>query len=357
MPGCRVGATIGLLSVLVGVPVAWADDLCLPGRGVSRVIRVRPVCKPSERRLGSFAAFERLLAVLSLEGGDATLRLTGVNLQIVNGSGATDGQPDGRGNLVVGYDEPPFEPQPDSRSGSHNLVIGRGHRYASYGGLVVGEGNTIAAPFASVCGGSANEALGTWSAVSGGILNRATGAAASVSGGVVNEATGNAAAVSGGAGNLASGQSSSVSGGNLNVAGCESEHFCVTGEWASVSGGTENAAFGYGAWVGGGQLNRVTAFATAGAIAGGLSNQVTGASSSVHGGQNNVAGADGEPTEVVGEPGATISATVCGGRANQAAGRFSSIGGGATLVLTAEDAWAAGSLGSGGPFVGPHRSE
>ena len=347
---------IGLVSVLFAA-VAHADDVCLPSRGSSRLLRVRPSCKPSEHRVGSLAGFERLLAALSSEDNGATLRLTGINLQIVSGSGSTAGTPNGLGNLIVGYDEQPLEPRVDSRAGSHNVVVGPAHSYSSYGGLIVGEGNRIAAPFASVSGGVGNGALGEWSVVSGGLGNDATGAGASVSGGISNKATGNAAAVSGGAGNLASGQSTSVSGGNQNVAGCESDVFCSTGEWASVSGGTQNMAFGYSSWIGGGQLNHVALLGITGAIAGGLSNQATGWSASVHGGQNNVAGPDGDPTDVAGEPGAIMSATVCGGRANRARASFSSIGGGANLVLASEDGWAAGSLGAGGPFVGPHRSE
>ena len=335
---------------------AHADDVCLPDRGVSRVMRVRPICKPTERRLGSLAGFERLLAALSAEDAGTTLRLSGVNLQLVNGSGATSGTANGLGNLIVGYNEPPPAPQPDSRAGSHNLVVGPGHRYASYGGMVVGEANAIGAPFAAVGGGVDNEANAGWSVVSGGIGNDATGIGASVSGGISNKATGPASAVSGGAGNLASGESTSVSGGHLNVAGCESE-WCAQGAWAAVSGGRQNVALGYSAWIGGGHLNRISSDGLTGAISGGLSNQVTGWSSSVHGGQNNVAGPDGQPTDVVGEPGLTTSATVCGGRANHARGRFSAIGGGASLVSTSEDGWAAGSLGAGGPFVGPHRSE
>src|SRR4051812_43116612 len=36
-------------------------------------------------------------------GGRPTIRFTGVNVQVVSGSGATDGAVNGAGNLVVGY--------------------------------------------------------------------------------------------------------------------------------------------------------------------------------------------------------------------------------------------------------------
>jgi hypothetical protein len=36
---------------------------------------------------------------------ESTLLFTGLNLQIRNGSGATDGLPNGLGNLIIGYNE------------------------------------------------------------------------------------------------------------------------------------------------------------------------------------------------------------------------------------------------------------
>ena len=55
-----------------------------------------------------------------------TIRLTGVNLQIVNGTGETDGQ-NGVGNLIVGYNEPRSLPFPavDDRTGSQDIVPGQ----------------------------------------------------------------------------------------------------------------------------------------------------------------------------------------------------------------------------------------
>ena len=72
------------------------------------------------------------------QGGLAkTIRITGVNVQIVNGLGATNGFPanpgstdplltptNSVGNLIVGYNE--FgNPVGDNRTGSHNIVGGR----------------------------------------------------------------------------------------------------------------------------------------------------------------------------------------------------------------------------------------
>jgi hypothetical protein len=79
-----------------------------------------------------------LLSVVELGGcGEAsytTLRVTGANLQVVNGTDSTN-TTNGLGNLIVGYN--------GSCDGSHNVVIGEGHTYTSYSGLVSGNGNVV----------------------------------------------------------------------------------------------------------------------------------------------------------------------------------------------------------------------
>jgi len=128
--------------------------------------------------------------------------ITGANLNVRNGLGATDVVPNGLGNLIVGYNENDgnwFDPRQSlPRSGSHNIVVGRGHGYSSFGGLVVGLRSLITAPFASVSGGFANLASADHASVSGGQNNVATGFAASVSGGRQHFVAGSFASVSGG---------------------------------------------------------------------------------------------------------------------------------------------------------------
>ena len=165
--------------------------------------------------------------------GQDTLQFAGMNVQIVNGTGATSGTPDGTGNLIIGYNEIRGESNcPNGyfcnrRGGSHNLVIGFENNYSSFGGMVVGYANEIVGIFSSVSGGLGNTARGQYSSVSGGVENSASGALSSVSGGYGNDAFG---------------QSSSVSGGRFNEA---------TGDYASVSGGLNNTASGIGASVSG----------------------------------------------------------------------------------------------------------
>ena len=53
-----------------------------------------------------------------------TLRISGLNVQIVNGEGAT-ASTNALGNLILGYNEPSQETA--RRTGSHNLVLGSGN--------------------------------------------------------------------------------------------------------------------------------------------------------------------------------------------------------------------------------------
>jgi hypothetical protein len=178
---------------------------------------------------------EALTASMSLETFDEqpVVRFSGVNVQIVDGSGNTTGVVNGRGNLIVGYNEHSF--LDETRTGSHNLVVGREHTYSSYAGFVAGNNNEVGAAYASVLGGTGNRATGSYSSISGGATNSATAGFSSIGGGSVNRAEGAWSSVSGGAFNTASGPSSSVTGGDTNTA---------SGDYSSVSGGDTNNAVG-----------------------------------------------------------------------------------------------------------------
>jgi hypothetical protein len=163
---------------------------------------------------------EKKLAAMDFDDAANEVVITGANLRIVNGLGATD-TTNGLGNLIVGYNEsrqgnpdcPSFNPCTDTRTGSHNVVVGRQHNFSSLGGLVVGDLNEISGIFASISGGALNVASGPPASVSGGFRNTASGPSASVSGGADNIARGIDSSVSGGAFNTASGLAASVSGG------------------------------------------------------------------------------------------------------------------------------------------------
>jgi hypothetical protein len=174
--------------------------------------------------------------------GYDTVRFEGVNVQIVNGTGNTEGATTGTGNLIIGYNESredlgePVDCSDgwycDYRGGSHMLVIGSQNNYTSdsYGGMVVGFWNETSALFAVVSGGSNNIASGESASVSGGNANTASGAATSVSGGGWSTASGWTASVSGGTLNAASGDGASVSGGHSRTASGESD-WAAGGLW------------------------------------------------------------------------------------------------------------------------------
>jgi hypothetical protein len=171
------------------------------------------------------AALEQKTQYMRVSNGEMYIENT--NLNIRNGLNATNGNPmnpfdpaaattNGKGNLIIGYNIGLL--QGNDRNGSHCLILGDGHDYTSYGGIVSGFVNDIRAAYACVTGGTGNIAEGTYAAVTGGAQNTASGNVASVSGGQANTANSQATAVSGGFGCTASGERSSVSGGNSRTA-------------------------------------------------------------------------------------------------------------------------------------------
>lgn len=207
--------------------------------GAAFAPRGGPGLSEEERRM---LAHMRWVEIPDGNGGCVkTIRFEGVDVQIVNGLGATDAT-DGSGNLIVGYNETGSR-YGDVRSGSHNLIVGAQNSYSSYGGIAAAHGNAIAAPFACVTGGEYNCATGYAAAVVGGFENGAEGGHSTVTAGKFNRAAGQFATVSGGHLNVASGMSAAVSAGFTNLA---------SGNHASVTGGVMNKACGEHASVSGG---------------------------------------------------------------------------------------------------------
>ncbi|MEL6349492.1 MAG: hypothetical protein AAFV53_40690 [Myxococcota bacterium] len=220
-----------------------------------------------------------LLGYLSVDTENNMVMFSGANVYIQSGEGSTDDNCDfydestetygspcdaeltGLGNLIIGYNED-YSGTRD-RSGSHNLVIGADHSYASYGGMVVGFQNTISAQYASVSAGRENTASADFSVVHGGAGNTARSSYSAVNGGSDNVAWGSLAVVNGGAYNTA-----------MN-------------DYAVVSGGYENTAEGYASAVLGGYQNR--AEGTVSAVSGGYQNAATGDFSTVYAGSSNTA--------------------------------------------------------------------
>ncbi len=206
-----------------------------------------------------------------------TIIFEGVNVQIISGLGSTSGGVDedppmvnGLGNLIVGYNEEIFPYDPgglpiSDKSGSHNIIVGGGHNYSSYGGIVSGANNIISGPNSSAISGQLNVASSGGSSVIGGQRNLTSGFTAVVTGGFLNQATATTSSVSGGRENLSSGQSSSVSGGSENTA---------NSPWSSVSGGLNNTAGENNASVSGGRNNAANGFWSS--VSGGHNRSVNG---------------------------------------------------------------------------------
>jgi hypothetical protein len=320
-------------------------------------------------------ALQNLLQGLNRSGNDFII--TNANLYIQSGSGATGGAVNGKGNLIIGYNE--LRGSGDNRSGSHNLIVGNMHNYSSYGGIVVGYYNTISGSYSSVSGGYGNTASATNSSVSGGEYNTASGNASSVSGGTNNTASNDFSSVSGGSGNAASSMSSSVSGGYGNNASgwvssvsggvnstASSDYSSVSGGLystasgysSSVSGGNNNIASGQYSSVSGGRYNKASGDYSS--VAGGgytdpaYGNEAFGHYSSVSGGTYNVAGDRGRIDHNIGQfssvSGGSVNtasgqySSVSGGEYNTASGYYSSVSGGFYRSATGTSDWAAGGL-------------
>lgn len=111
-----------------------------------------------------------LLTYLRVDPSTDAVIIEGANLFIQSGAGTTDAEVNGLGNLIVGYDEG----DRSDKTGSHNLVVGPGHRYTGSGGVVFGAENGVAGLSASVLGGQGNLATGEGAVVIGGSGNLAS---------------------------------------------------------------------------------------------------------------------------------------------------------------------------------------
>ena len=139
---------------------------------------------------------------------DGLVLIEGANLQVVSGTGQTHGEINGKGNVIVGYNED-FA---NVKTGSHNLVIGSYHNYSSFGGLVAGYENSIWGEFCTVTGGAFNTATDINCTILGGKNNLARGNMTTIVGGSGNESSGNESSILGGSSNIANETRSTVVG-------------------------------------------------------------------------------------------------------------------------------------------------
>jgi len=82
------------------------------------------------------------------------------------------------------------------------LIVGAGHTYTSFGGIVAGYDNNIEAECASITGGLRNTVSGTYSSVTGGDYNTAQGQYNTIVGGFANTTQSLGNTILGGSGNV-----------------------------------------------------------------------------------------------------------------------------------------------------------
>lgn len=204
----RARTSVPLALVLVG-GCAWASVAsaavtpgweCVPTTAGQAVVSGGTDSHPS-CGIGTTAVLAPTY-VASGVGGKPTVEFSSVNVQVVSGSGSTNGAVNGEGNLVVGYDE-----KTGTQTGSNNLILGYGQSYSSYGSIVGGSYNSSTGPFTDVFGES----------------NKASAYAASVTGGMHNAATGSNSLVASGESNIAANPFSAILGGkgNSTSANCQ----------------------------------------------------------------------------------------------------------------------------------------
>jgi len=211
-------------------------------------------------------------------GGVAkTFRFTGVNVQIVNGLGATNGNPSAPfevregmvstnsvGNLIIGYQEDELRPHP--RTGSHNIIVGPGHGHESFGCLVTGARNSSTSPYSAVLGGEMQRARGPYATIVGGFGHSVGGPYAVAIGGYQNSVGGPYALCAGGRHSIVTGSHGVALGGS---------HANPSGWLSTVVGGTKNEAQG-----------------TQSVVSGGFRNLASGWRATVNGGEHNTASGD-----------------------------------------------------------------
>ena len=269
-----------------------------------------------------------------------TLLISGVNLQVVNGTGSTSAV-NGLGNFIVGYNE--SDSLTTERGGSHNLVMGRWNQYSSFSGIAHGLRNSVLNDESAVIAGSNNVVIGVRSAVFGGDRNTASGNKVVAIGGAQNEAKGSVTVAMGGENNEVDGSACIALGGLDNSA---------LGGHDVLVGGGNNITSGDKSVLVGGQSNQAVmeegGNAQYSAIFGGRFNQVSDYCGAIMGGVSNTLSAGlNSPINY-----SSQGKTIVGGVDNvNLADSYSTILGGSGLLLEPRDT--ASYYGGEEGFYGP----
>lgn len=374
MSGSKLALVVSFLLLLA--PVAHADVVCVKTVGNERPLNIRAGngCKVNETMLGSFDAFQKLLAASFAADDGATLQFTG-NLQIAS---------------PVGNDSSPAQ-APRVRSASAAAPpLGEPVRYCQGGGFPGEVGGQFAcatnADCTGICVAGEDSVLGgsggyTCTAdfqcnsrlQNDGVCAARTAtcqefALLSVVGGDVFFSGFNVHVRSGsgatdgpvnGRGNLIVGYNAGsperTGSHNLVVGDLHSytsfgglvagRANTISGASATVSGGFNNVASGIGASVSGGQHNRATGELAS--VSGGHRNLASDLWASVSGGEDNVA--QSIVASVSGgsrNSALAFGASVCGGQANEASGFRAVVSGGGRNIASGTFASVSGGVGN-----------
>lgn len=176
-------STIGALQTALSQEIAnrktYADSVAATTLASAKTYSDGLLVSAKSYADGKVAPLADKLTHFSRNGNE--VYITGANLNIRNGTGFAYQQLNGLGNLVVGYNE--LRPSGNTRTGSHNLILGFQQNFSAAGAILSGAVNNSTNHYASVIGGTGNTSGGIYSVVVGGYDNQATGNWSTVLGG------------------------------------------------------------------------------------------------------------------------------------------------------------------------------
>ena len=136
----------------------------------------------SEQLRGAVEELRLLRRFLVVDEQGKSVFIVGANLHILKDSEGERDEPNGLGNLFVGYNKPRMNTSSHDRGGSHNVIIGDQHHFSGSDSLVCGRKNSLHGK-GSLLSGFCNASSGDYSALLSGCCNRASGWASCIMGG------------------------------------------------------------------------------------------------------------------------------------------------------------------------------
>lgn len=103
----------------------------------------------------SLNRLSKRLRCISSESNGGDLIIEGCNLHVQNGLGRSSAT-NGKGNLIIGYNELEDSGVVPERRGSHNVIVGPQHQYTSVGSIISGKSHTVTGMYSSSIGGTSS---------------------------------------------------------------------------------------------------------------------------------------------------------------------------------------------------------